>query len=295
MTHGRISDNYKFLHSIIRYPGIRHESRKQRIDIPADAKAQFLCRPLVCRLDSGQNICAVCPLVIYRGCDGNPFSICKVIKRCGKRGGTDIHGCAAALFPGMPPYLGCVLSAVHRHAISLTVDDPCRLTGDTFIYRPTGDGSVCCIRRDQHIDLLLPAYGKLQAACLCHAHFTRQAHATASFFLCEQPPLICRRLWCLRHKAHAAPSTGSLSAAGCIHIISRSYQTHQQRLCLPARSRRKFCHFFCILNVHPVIPPCVMACSPRLPASPVLPAPPPQSGMSGFLSGKKCRSAKSGM
>ncbi len=44
--------------------------------------------------------------------------------------------------------------------------------------------------------------------------------------------------------------------------MSRSYQTHQQRLCLPARSRRKFYHFFCILNVHPVIPPRVMACSP---------------------------------
>ncbi len=224
MTHGRISDNHKFLHSIIRYPGIRHESRKQRINIPADAKAQFLCRPLVCRLDSGQNIRAVCPLVIYRGCGGNPFPLCKVIKRCSERGGTDIHGSAAALFPGMPPYLGCTLSVVHRRAISLTRDGSCRLTG-IFPIR--------CIRRDQHINLLLPAYGKLQAACLCPAHFTRHAHATASFFRCEQPPLICRRLWCLRHKAHAASSTGSLSAAGRIHIMSRSYQTHRRPLLLP--------------------------------------------------------------
>ena len=62
---------------------------------------------------------------------------------------------------------------------------------------------------------------------------------------------------------------------------------------LPSRPiRRKFYHFFCILNVHPVIPPRVMACSPRLPASPALPVPPPRSGISGSLSGKKCRSAK---
>lgn len=107
--------------------------------------------------------------------------LCKVIKRCSERGGTDIHGSAAALFPGMPPYLGCTLSVVHRRAISLTRDGSCRLTG-IFPIR--------CIRRDQHINLLLPAYGKLQAACLCPAHFTRHAHATASFFRCEQPPLI---------------------------------------------------------------------------------------------------------
>ena len=49
---------------------------------------------------------------------------------------------------------------------------------------------------------------------LIRAGYYVDAHATASFFRCEQPPLICRRLWCLRHKAHAASSTGSLSTTG---------------------------------------------------------------------------------